>query len=266
MSIPSQTGLTWQGQGARHNLMDSTPQVPNRLRGIRPFSEGRPELLSTPEHVEEIEENRLGYWEPQVQRRPGIRSPLESLTDDDVRRLFVEALDWSTLACPVSWPLPPAGLPGKVTSTYDRYEGAADLIRLGMDYMKAAIRGEARTMHNRWQQSRDLIDKLVERGRDEAREAAIAEMVSREMPIVPQKVYFIASESGPIKIGIAVNPINRLKGLQTGHHEKLSLLATCDGGGEQERAYHAQFATCRLHGEWFERHPEILAEIERLSA
>lgn len=32
-----------------------------------------------------------------------------------------------------------------------------------------------------------------------------------------------------------------------------------------ERAYHAMFKAHRLHGEWFEPHPDILAEIARLT-
>ncbi len=44
----------------------------------------------------------------------------------------------------------------------------------------------------------------------------------------------------------------------------LRILAKTEGSRTQERAYHARFAAIRLHGEWFERTPEIEAEIERL--
>ena len=81
----------------------------------------------------------------------------------------------------------------------------------------------------------------------------------------PQRVYFIqAGKGGPIKIGIAEKPRQRLKGLQTSHHEELRLLATTHGGADQEAAYHKQFGEWRLKGEWFEPASPILAEIARL--
>jgi hypothetical protein len=81
-----------------------------------------------------------------------------------------------------------------------------------------------------------------------------------------QMVYFIrAGEDGPIKIGIARDPANRLATLQTGHHATLRIVALTAGGSAQEAAYHAHFKAHRLRGEWFDPHPDILAEIERLS-
>nr|WP_144036753.1 GIY-YIG nuclease family protein [Sphingopyxis witflariensis] len=46
---------------------------------------------------------------------------------------------------------------------------------------------------------------------------------------------------------------------------KLSVLASGWGTLKDERILHDRFAAHRLHGEWFERHPDILAEVERLS-
>ena len=79
-------------------------------------------------------------------------------------------------------------------------------------------------------------------------------------------VYFIQAASGPIKIGVAVNPLTRLSGLQTANHESLHLMAVLVGAYRHEMDYHRQFAGHRLHGEWFAPHPDILAEIERLNA
>lgn len=79
------------------------------------------------------------------------------------------------------------------------------------------------------------------------------------------KVYFIQSGSGPIKIGIAVDVEKRRRSLQTAHPFPLTLLATCKGGRKQESVYHERFAEFRQEGEWFSPHPDILAEIERLS-
>jgi hypothetical protein len=87
-----------------------------------------------------------------------------------------------------------------------------------------------------------------------------------ETAALEQLVYFIQSgNDGPIKIGIASRPQERLAGLQTGHHDELRMLCITAGGLEQERAYHAQFAEHRIRGEWFSPHPDILAEIERLT-
>lgn len=80
-----------------------------------------------------------------------------------------------------------------------------------------------------------------------------------------QAVYFMASKDGPIKIGRALFPEQRLKEVQLGYPYPLELLATTPGGAGAERSYHQRFAAHRLNGEWFERCPEILAEIERLS-
>lgn len=77
-------------------------------------------------------------------------------------------------------------------------------------------------------------------------------------------LYMIRSAAGPIKIGISVDPAKRLKGLQTAHPWKLSLLCVVEGGAYLESEYHFRFAEHRLAGEWFNPAPEILAEIERL--
>lgn len=42
--------------------------------------------------------------------------------------------------------------------------------------------------------------------------------------------------------------------------------AATPGERKQERAYHKHFSEHRLHGEWFEPHPDIMAEIERLNS
>jgi hypothetical protein len=77
-------------------------------------------------------------------------------------------------------------------------------------------------------------------------------------------VYFVRADTGEIKIGIATDPDARLRALQVGSPVKLGLLVTCPGGRPKEAEYHQRFAAHRLHGEWFEPHPDILTEIERL--
>lgn len=83
-------------------------------------------------------------------------------------------------------------------------------------------------------------------------------------PVRPPKIYFIGGDVGHIKIGVSRSPHSRLAGIQTGSPIPLRILATVTGGFDEERAYHARFAAHRVQGEWFERHPDILAEIERL--
>jgi len=78
-------------------------------------------------------------------------------------------------------------------------------------------------------------------------------------------VYFIGGKTGPVKIGEAISPAQRLRSLQCGSPIPLAILATCSGGQLAERQYHRGFADARLHGEWFTRTREIQAEIRRLT-
>jgi len=109
-------------------------------------------------------------------------------------------------------------------------------------------------------------------GFPKAYEAALAKRTDGNIeervraPRVPSYVYFVGGVDGPIKIGLARYPERRLRTLQSHSPVKLSLLVVCRGGSKMESQYHVHFAKHRLHGEWFERHPDILAEIERLSA
>lgn len=86
-------------------------------------------------------------------------------------------------------------------------------------------------------------------------------------PVAPTepRIYFIGGDEGPIKIGYALRPQVRLRTLQIGSPFDLIILAEAPGGAEAERAYHVRFAQHRLRGEWFARHPDILAEIEAVN-
>ena len=77
--------------------------------------------------------------------------------------------------------------------------------------------------------------------------------------------YFAAADSGLIKIGFTNNPKTRLKALRTTAGRDIKYLGIALGGRLRERAYHFQFGQYRVRGEWFERHSDILAEVERLS-
>jgi hypothetical protein len=79
------------------------------------------------------------------------------------------------------------------------------------------------------------------------------------------RCYFIGGEDGPIKIGSSRSPMRRLREIRRDFIEPMKLLATTNGGQERERYYHTLFAAHRVEGEWFERVPEIEAEIARLN-
>jgi hypothetical protein len=80
-------------------------------------------------------------------------------------------------------------------------------------------------------------------------------------------VYFVGAEEGPVKIGFSRDFHRRLAALQAASPVELRLLAVIvDASPVIERNYHSRFGRHRLHGEWFERSPEIMAEIERLKS
>lgn len=87
-------------------------------------------------------------------------------------------------------------------------------------------------------------------------------------PPPESRVYFIGADEGPIKIGHARNIWSRLQCLQAAAPPpiELKVLATRPGARPLEQQYHSRFASYRLRGEWFERAPEILAEIEALKS
>jgi len=65
-------------------------------------------------------------------------------------------------------------------------------------------------------------------------------------------VYFIrAGETGPVKIGVAVNVSIRLASLQTANHEELFLLRSLSGTQQTEQWLHNHYANIRIRGEWF---------------
>lgn len=74
-----------------------------------------------------------------------------------------------------------------------------------------------------------------------------------------QKVYFIQGPpDGPIKIGISVNPEERLRTFQTASPYRLRILRLEPGGRSRETALHRRWRRHRLEGEWFNPAPAIL--------
>lgn len=215
------------------------------------------------------------YWNPDKQTdrsnfdfvRLGRSASDKSLTD-----LSLEFLDIGTeLGLPDDLPVPPKGVPGY--SQKPDME-VIEVIRAGVAYALAIATGNDRTVWERYHQVRALMTQEWHKGADHERKA-LAErnaVYAREAGMEASRkqreaqVYFIQTLNGEIKIGMAIDPQARMRGLQTSHPAQLTMLACCIGGHEQERQYHARFAAHRLHGEWFRPAPEILAEIDRLKA
>ncbi|WP_293966091.1 GIY-YIG nuclease family protein [Sphingomonas sp.] len=78
-------------------------------------------------------------------------------------------------------------------------------------------------------------------------------------------VYFLASESGPIKIGYSTKLHARIRALKNSSPVPLTLLASVPGDRADEARWHRKFWRHHLHGEWFARNPELLAEIATLT-
>jgi predicted GIY-YIG superfamily endonuclease len=73
---------------------------------------------------------------------------------------------------------------------------------------------------------------------------------------VSEYIYVIASNpNGPVKIGRSADPPKRLKQLQTGHAQPLSIHYQQEISGDEvnlmERAVHKTIRHKRLKGEWF---------------
>ncbi len=78
-------------------------------------------------------------------------------------------------------------------------------------------------------------------------------------------IYIIrAIELNRVKIGTTSGPsvAQRLSQLRTGCPTELALLATFEGGFEEESRLHRRFAYLRTHGEWFEYAPELREFVE----
>lgn len=76
------------------------------------------------------------------------------------------------------------------------------------------------------------------------------------------KTYFIQDPRGRIKIGIAENPRQRLRQLQTGNPEKLVLLGCIED--DHEKDLHHKFRKYRVGGEWFTAEKELVEYVEQI--
>ena len=190
--------------------------------------------------------------------------PLAYKRPEEVAYILSEAIEYLALTSQPVPPLPYDGLRGQ--GELPRDEVAERIWSEAIRLLQSTALGKPRAAEAAWRHIRATLRNI----RIEAVQAHVAEEMKRQTAIERPRdedalVYFIASVAGPIKIGMAADPVKRLTALQTGHHERLSILAICDGGRVQEMAYHRKYARHRLSGEWFTRHPDILAEIARLT-
>ena len=67
-------------------------------------------------------------------------------------------------------------------------------------------------------------------------------------------VYLIRGNDGKYKIGIAKNPSQRIKQLQTGNSDELQLIETylSENASKIETSLHHQYSHVRNYGEWFD--------------
>jgi len=71
-------------------------------------------------------------------------------------------------------------------------------------------------------------------------------------------------EAGPIKLGVTLNPAERIATLQQGNPETLHGLAAWRAMPVEEKELHEEFAYARVRGEWFRPVPELVDLVLRL--
>jgi len=86
--------------------------------------------------------------------------------------------------------------------------------------------------------------------------------------VIPAGVYFIQAggPKGCIKIGHSRYPASRLRELQTGCPDALTLLGSVRGPVELEKALHLYFSDERVRsdGEWFRSSERLLRTINKM--
>jgi excisionase family DNA binding protein len=139
---------------------------------------------------------------------------------------------------------------------------AARLLGVSLDRLRALVRRHGLPAYqftsSTYRFSRTAV--LAWRRRSpEAKRIRIAANRSKRQSFV----YFAQAESGPIKVGVSKSPNQRIAEIQTGNSERVRLLGVVVGDRKTERAVHAQFASLRLHGEWFRPAEELLEFIKQ---
>lgn len=90
---------------------------------------------------------------------------------------------------------------------------------------------------------------------------AVRYAIGRERDLLRfTRLYFVMvrKPDGPIKIGVAKDPAQRLRHLQTSTPDELVLLGHIEARFALERWFHEQFGETRVRGEWFKPTLELL--------
>lgn len=216
-------------------------------------------------------EGQQHHYDLHLYTDPNYRGPCERLSLKERQAMLAELMDIADL--PDELPLPPYGLPGH---NKQPDPVVMEIILDGVRYLRAIAAGERKTLWNIHNRVAEMLKRSYWDGHKRGyakRSEEVEEGLRAEARLYSKRsihgdteafVYFIQSATGDIKIGMARDVAVRMKTLQTAHPVKLTLLVSCDGGATVEREYHQRFAEHRRHGEWFDPHPDILAEIERL--
>lgn len=138
-------------------------------------------------------------------------------------------------------------------------------IAKGKTYYYFAVQGVERNARARLVRLPDITHPNFRRRVDELYQHRPVGEARRVLMTKEPKVYFIGSDDGPVKIGMSREPEARCREMNVGAPTDYRVLATTPGSVELERAYHERFGFAHLRGEWFERRPEIQAEIDRLN-
>lgn len=92
--------------------------------------------------------------------------------------------------------------------------------------------------------------------------AAVSAFAQKQAEKKQRFVYFLQCGER-IKVGIAKDPMRRLRALQTGNATEFKLLAAVAGDESLERAIHVKFESAHVVGEWFVRRPDLEEFMER---
>lgn len=79
-------------------------------------------------------------------------------------------------------------------------------------------------------------------------------------------VYFLGGPCGHIKIGFASDIRSRMRELQVGNPEELTLYAYWPGTMADEALAHKRFYLSRIRGEWFSRSGDLIRTVMSLQA
>jgi len=221
---------------------------------------------------------RGGVAEP-LSRTPRYEGPLATLPPHAAAAQLAELLAYFGFdRAGTALPAPVTGLPRDRIGNVDCNVLAA--MRCGIAYLHGMATCRARQQLAAYEAAEGLLLPIAEELFEQRRHAVIVEADLRasaaqaetletakreRRATLIQQVYFIAADDGPVKIGVAKDPVKRLAALQVSYPTRLALLATTGGGFYQERRYHSRFEQHRLHGEWFRRCPAITNEIARLN-